>query len=69
MRCWYFSETACHPAWEEGLKRGSLRVVLRNRNLDPQIAHGLLTNSTLFAREVLPRLRELNPQPKTAAAE
>jgi hypothetical protein len=30
MRVWYFSEMAYHPAWEEGLKRGSLRVVLPN---------------------------------------
>ena len=25
MRVWYFSEMAYHPAWEEGLKRGSLQ--------------------------------------------
>ena len=25
MRVWYFSEMAYHPAWQEGLKRGSLR--------------------------------------------
>ena len=31
MRVWYFSEMAYHPAWEEGLKGGSLRVVLPNR--------------------------------------
>ena len=42
MRVWYFSEMAYHPAWEEGLGRGSLRVVLPNRNFDPQIGHGLL---------------------------
>ena len=42
MRVWYFSEMAYHPAWEEGLKRGSLRVVLPNRNYDPQIGHRLL---------------------------
>src|SRR6266851_5096170 len=42
MRVWYFSEMAYHPAWEEGLKRGSLRVVLPNANYDPQIGHGLL---------------------------
>ena len=35
MRVWYFSEMAYHPAWEEGLKRGSLRVVLPNGNLRP----------------------------------
>jgi hypothetical protein len=42
MRVWYFSEMAYHPAWEEGLKRGSLRVVLPNANYDPKIGHGLL---------------------------
>ena len=42
MRVWYFSEMAYHPAWEEGLQRGSLRVVLPNRNYDPQIGHQLL---------------------------
>src|SRR5207237_2430371 len=42
MRVWYFSEMAYHPAWEEGLKRGSLRVVLPNRNFDPKVGHGLL---------------------------
>jgi alkanesulfonate monooxygenase SsuD/methylene tetrahydromethanopterin reductase-like flavin-dependent oxidoreductase (luciferase family) len=42
MRVWYFSEMAYHPAWEEGLKRGSLRVVLPNRNYDPQLGHQLL---------------------------
>src|ERR1700749_1836674 len=42
MRVWYFSEMASHPAWEEGLKRGSLRVVLPNSNYDPQIGHQLL---------------------------
>ena len=42
MRVWYFSEMAYHPAWEQGLKRGSLRVVLPNRNFDPNIGHGLL---------------------------
>jgi alkanesulfonate monooxygenase SsuD/methylene tetrahydromethanopterin reductase-like flavin-dependent oxidoreductase (luciferase family) len=42
MRVFYFSEMAYHPAWEEGLKRGSLRVVLPNRNFDPQIGHRLL---------------------------
>src|SRR5712692_5960508 len=42
MRVWYFSEMAYHPAWEEGLKRGSLRVVLPNSNYDPQIGHRLL---------------------------
>ena len=42
MRVWYFSEMAYHPAWEEGLKRGSLRVVLPNENFDPRIGHGLL---------------------------
>ena len=43
MRTWYFSEMAYHPAWEAGLARGSLRVVLPNGNVDPDIAHGLLT--------------------------
>src|SRR5437762_959714 len=42
MRVWYFSEMAYHPAWEEGLKGGSLRVVLPNRNFDPKVGHGLL---------------------------
>ncbi len=42
MRTWYFSEMAYHPAWKEGLSRGSLRVVLANGNVDPQVAHGLL---------------------------
>jgi alkanesulfonate monooxygenase SsuD/methylene tetrahydromethanopterin reductase-like flavin-dependent oxidoreductase (luciferase family) len=42
MRVWYFSEMAYHPAWEQGLKRGSLRVVLPNGNFDPKIGHGLL---------------------------
>ena len=42
MRVWYFSEMAYHPAWEEGLKRGSLRVVLPNANYDPNVGHQLL---------------------------
>jgi alkanesulfonate monooxygenase SsuD/methylene tetrahydromethanopterin reductase-like flavin-dependent oxidoreductase (luciferase family) len=42
MRCWYFSEMAYHPAWDEGLKRGSLRVVLPSKNVDPPVAHQLL---------------------------
>ena len=42
MRVWYFSEMAYHPAWEEGLKRGSLRVVLPNAQYDPKIGHQLL---------------------------
>jgi hypothetical protein len=42
MRVWYFSEMAYHPAWEQGLKRGSLRVVLTNSNFDPKVGHGLL---------------------------
>jgi hypothetical protein len=42
MRVWYFSEMAYHPAWDAGLKRGSLRVVLPNENFDPQVGHGLL---------------------------
>ena len=42
MRTWYFSEMAYHPAWEAGLARGSLRVVLPNRNVDPEQAHRLL---------------------------
>ncbi len=42
MRTWYFSEMAYHPAWEAGLAGGSLRVVLPNGNVDPQVAHGLL---------------------------
>src|SRR5215475_8598480 len=42
MRVFYFSEMAYHPAWAEGLKRGSLRVVLPNANYDPLIGHRLL---------------------------
>ncbi len=42
MRTWYFSEMAYHPAWDEGLARGSMRVVLPNGNVDPDVAHGLL---------------------------
>ena len=42
MRCWYFSEMAYHPAWEAGLERGTLRVVLPSSNFDPPTAHGLL---------------------------
>ena len=42
MRCWYFSEMAYHPAWDEGLKRGTLRVTLPNENVDPEVAHKLL---------------------------
>lgn len=42
MRVWYFSEMAYHPAWQEGLSRGSLRVVLPNRNFDPAEGHKLL---------------------------
>jgi hypothetical protein len=42
MRVWYFSEMAYHPAWEEGLKRGSLRVVLPNSTYDPKVGHQLL---------------------------
>ncbi|MGI9409887.1 MAG: LLM class flavin-dependent oxidoreductase, partial [Hyphomicrobiaceae bacterium] len=42
MRVWYFSEMAYHPAWEDGLERGSLRVNFPNDNVDPNVAHGLL---------------------------
>jgi alkanesulfonate monooxygenase SsuD/methylene tetrahydromethanopterin reductase-like flavin-dependent oxidoreductase (luciferase family) len=42
MRVWYFSEMAYHPAWEEGLKRCSLRVVLPNGHFDPKVGHQLL---------------------------
>lgn len=42
MRVWYFSEMAYHPAWDEGLKRGSLRVIYPNGQVDPQMAHKLL---------------------------
>ena len=38
MRCWYFSEMAYHPAWEAGLQRGTLRVVLPSSNFDPPTA-------------------------------
>ncbi|MDE2582184.1 MAG: LLM class flavin-dependent oxidoreductase [Rhodospirillales bacterium] len=43
MRTWYFSEMAYHPAWEAGLARGSLRVVLPNGHVDPAVAHKLLS--------------------------
>ncbi len=33
MRVWYFSEMAYHPAWDAGLQRGSLRVVLPSAEL------------------------------------
>src|ERR1700748_3520201 len=42
MRTWYFSEMAYHPAWETGLARGSLRVILPSENLDPREAGTLL---------------------------
>ena len=42
MRTWYFSEMAYHPAWDEGLARGSMRVVLPNGVIDSHVAHGLL---------------------------
>ncbi len=42
MRVWYFSEMAYHPAWDEGLKRGSLRVNFPNKAVDPHEAHKLL---------------------------
>src|SRR3974377_1778621 len=42
MRCWYFSEMAYHPAWEAGLARGTLRVVLPSSNFDPPPAPRLL---------------------------
>ena len=42
MRVWYFSEMAYHPSWDEGLKRGSLRVNFPNRFADPHEAHKLL---------------------------
>jgi alkanesulfonate monooxygenase SsuD/methylene tetrahydromethanopterin reductase-like flavin-dependent oxidoreductase (luciferase family) len=42
MRVWYFSEMAYHPAWEQGLKGGSLRVVLPSSNFEPEVGHGLL---------------------------
>ena len=42
MRVWYFSEMAYHPSWDEGLKRGSLRVVYPNGQVDPNVAHTLL---------------------------
>ena len=44
MRCWYFSEMAYHPAWDAGLARGTLRVVLPSSNFDPPTAHGLLNH-------------------------
>jgi alkanesulfonate monooxygenase SsuD/methylene tetrahydromethanopterin reductase-like flavin-dependent oxidoreductase (luciferase family) len=42
MRVWYFSEMAYHPAWDRGLKEGSLRVVLPNGRFDPRDGHQLL---------------------------
>lgn len=42
MRVWYFSEMAYHPSWNEGLKRGSLRVEFPNEHVDPDVAHKLL---------------------------
>ena len=36
MRVWYFSEMAYHPAWEEGLKRGSLTGGAAERQLRPE---------------------------------
>ena len=42
MRVWYFSEMAYHPSWDEGLKRGSLRVIYPNGQVDPTEAHKLL---------------------------
>ena len=42
MRVWYFSEMAYHPSWDEGLKRGSLRVNFPNGVIDPHEAHKLL---------------------------
>ncbi len=42
MRVWYFSEMAYHPSWDEGLKRGSLRVNFPNKVVDPHDAHKLL---------------------------
>lgn len=42
MRVWYFSEMAYHPAWNDGLERGSLRVEFPSENVDPDIAHALL---------------------------
>jgi alkanesulfonate monooxygenase SsuD/methylene tetrahydromethanopterin reductase-like flavin-dependent oxidoreductase (luciferase family) len=42
MRVWYFSEMAYHDAWDEGIKRGSLRVTLPNKFADPHVAHQLL---------------------------
>lgn len=42
MRVWYFSEMAYHPSWNEGLKRGSLRVNFPSNVIDPHEAHKLL---------------------------
>ena len=50
MRCWYFSEMAYHPAWEAGLSRGTLRVVLPSSNFDPPTAHGLLNATSTSSR-------------------
>ena len=50
MRVWYFSEMAYHPAWEQGLKRGSLRVVLPNSHFDPKSAIGFSTGISTSSR-------------------
>ncbi|MGI9480516.1 MAG: LLM class flavin-dependent oxidoreductase [Hyphomicrobiaceae bacterium] len=42
MRVWYFSEMAYHPAWAEGLNRGSLRVEFPSAHVEPDVAHTLL---------------------------
>jgi len=42
MRVFFFSEMAYHPAWEEGLRRGSLRVNLPSKYIDPDTAYKLL---------------------------
>ncbi|MFY0610836.1 MAG: LLM class flavin-dependent oxidoreductase [Hyphomicrobiaceae bacterium] len=42
MRVWYFSEMAYHPSWDEGIKRGSLRVEFPSEHVDPDVAHKLL---------------------------
>ena len=49
MRVWYFSEMAYHPAWEEGLKRGSLRwpaeLPAVGQRVEPPVGLGFIGDS------------------------
>src|SRR3979490_182625 len=42
MRTCDVCERSCHPAWEKGLARGSLRVNFPSENIDPEVAGKLL---------------------------